>query len=61
MRLYGRELPEPTPANTSQAIRIARKIHQDLIDGRVRNTEVQRWDQYWVKIYDIVLEQLRRN
>lgn len=61
MKLYNLELPEPIPANTSQAIRIARKIHQNLIDGPPRNTEAQRWDQYWIKIYDVVLEQLRRN
>ena len=59
MKIYGLELPEPISKNTSKAISIARKIHQNLVDKRVRDTEMNRWDKYWVLIYDLVLKQLQ--
>lgn len=58
MRLYGINLPEPKPGNTSAAIKIARDIHQREVNRRSRNTRTQKWDKYWVEIYNIVLTQL---
>lgn len=59
MILFGYDLPEPVAANTHKAIEIARNIHQEEVDSRVRNTQMQKWDRYWVKIYDIILTQLK--
>lgn len=60
MKLYGEELPELVPENTSRAIRIARRLHQDCINKHTRNTKMRRWDKYWVEIYNLVLEQLSK-
>ncbi len=58
IELYGEELPEPIPKNTSKAIRIARRLHQDDVNRHTRNTKMRRWDKYWIEIYNLVLEQL---
>lgn len=58
MKLYKIELPEPIPENTLRAIQIARDIHQNAMNYFKRNTKKRKWDEYWVKIYNLVLEQL---
>ena len=59
MKLFGIDLPEPILENTSKAISIARRLHQDAVDRKIRNTKKVKWDKYWVAIYDLVLNQLR--
>ncbi len=58
IELSGVELPEPITENTSKAIRIAKRLHQDEVNRLEENPKSQEWDKYWIEIYDLVLEQL---
>jgi len=58
MRLYNTDLPEAKPENAQKIIEKCRDIHQLWINGRTRNTKMQKWDTYWVKAYNVVLKVL---
>ncbi len=58
MVLYGLQMPELKAENATEIIQFCQKMHQDSVDKRKRNTQLQRWDKYWVAAYNVVLEQL---
>ena len=60
MVAYGISLPELSPENAEVIIETCRDIHQNVVDGRKRNTKLQRWDKYWVVAYNLVLQELRK-
>lgn len=59
MKLYNTDLPELKPENAQEIIKTCRDIHQQAIDRRKRNTQIQKWDKYWVNAYNVVLEVLK--
>jgi len=61
MTLFDIVLPELKFENVEEIVKICRDIHQDRVNGRVRNTKIQQWDKYWVNAYNLVLSVLERN
>ena len=59
MKLYNTDLPELKAENAEKIIKTCRDIHQQAVDRRTRNTEIQKWDKYWVNAYNVVLEVLK--
>jgi len=57
MRLYGIDLPEVKKENAEKILTICKNIHLNYIKKRQRNTIMQKWDNYWVKAYSMIIKE----